>query len=309
MLFSIVVPIYNVEPYIRKCIDSLLGQSYGDIEIVLVDDQSPDLCPAICDEYQAKDSRIKVVHKKNGGLSDARNAGIRAAEGKYVIFVDADDYISTDACERLLPFAEKDIDVIIGDAAVEGGECRLGHIDADAERIYTGEEYLKEAFRGGKAPMSACLNVCRREFLLENDLFFKYGILHEDEQFTPRLFLKAKKVVCTGVVFYHYVIRDGSIMTKKDQRKNASDLYDTCCELEKIYLELEDSELRDHLLNTLANRILSVFQKGKLYQYGREYIYKDLVKRTAKAKKTRYKSALYRFSPRLYYWVNRLTKI
>lgn len=309
MLFSIVVPIYNVEPYIHRCIKSLLEQTYDDIEIILVDDQSPDNCPAICDQYAAADKRIKVIHKINGGLSDARNAGIRAATGDYIIFLDADDYIDTDACERLSKYAAKNADVIIADAIVEGGICNLSHISPDIDRVYTGKEYLKEALKNRKAPMVAWLSICKREFLIKNDLFFKYGILHEDEQFTPRLLLKASSVICSGEPFYHYVIRGDSIMTKKDQRKNARDLYDTCLELEQIYMKLEDAELRDYLMNTLASRMLSIFQKGKLYQYGKEYIHKDLVKRTAKSKKNKYKVALYCLSPRLYYFINFMTKI
>ena len=107
MLFSIIVPIYKVEPYIERCVKSLCGQTYGDVEIILVDDESPDNCPHLCDEYAASDARIKVVHKKNGGLSDARNAGLKIATGDYVIFVDSDDYIEENTCEKLLPFAEK----------------------------------------------------------------------------------------------------------------------------------------------------------------------------------------------------------
>ena len=306
MRFSVIVPIYNVEQYLHKCVDSLINQTLSDIEIILVDDGSPDNSPAICDEYALKDSRIKVIHKVNGGLSDARNKGILAAEGDYLIFVDADDYIELDTCERLLPYADRGVDIIIADAIVEGGECNFSHIDASDEM--TGEEYLLRAFRARRAPMAAVLNICRRQFLIDNDLLFKYGILHEDEQFTPRAFLKAKSVICTGERFYHYIIRENSIMTKKDQRKNATDLYGTCCELEKIYLEIENTELRNYLLNSLANRTLSVFQKGRLYQYGKEYIYKDLVKRTARIGKTRYKAALYRLSPRIYYLVNRVFK-
>lgn len=99
-LFSIIVPIYKVEKYLHKCVNSLVNQTYKDIEIVLVDDGSPDNCPQICDEYAAKDKRINVIHKKNGGLSDARNVGLENCTGKYILFVDSDDYIELDACEK-----------------------------------------------------------------------------------------------------------------------------------------------------------------------------------------------------------------
>ena len=99
---SIIVPVFNVEKYIDECINSLLSQTHKDIEIILVDDESPDNCPKICDDYAMKDDRIKVLHKKNGGLSDARNAGIEIATGDYIMFVDSDDYITDDMVEQLL---------------------------------------------------------------------------------------------------------------------------------------------------------------------------------------------------------------
>ena len=92
MKFSVIIPIYKVEQYLRQCVDSVLAQTYTDVEIILVDDGSPDSCPAICDEYAKKDSRIKVIHKPNGGLSDARNAGLDMAQGEYVLFLDSDDW-------------------------------------------------------------------------------------------------------------------------------------------------------------------------------------------------------------------------
>ena len=98
-LISIVLPIYNVEKYIEKCMDSVLNQTYKNIEVILVDDGSPDRCPKICEEYAKKDNRIKVVHKENGGLSDARNAGIKVANGEYITFIDSDDYIDQDYVE------------------------------------------------------------------------------------------------------------------------------------------------------------------------------------------------------------------
>ena len=104
---SIIVPIYNVEKYLRKCIDSILNQSYDNLQIILVDDGSPDNCPKICDEYLNKDNRIQVIHKSNGGLSSARNAGIKVANGKYIAFIDSDDYIELNMIEKLVNAIEK----------------------------------------------------------------------------------------------------------------------------------------------------------------------------------------------------------
>ncbi len=113
MLFSIVVPIYKVEKYLKCCVESILTQSYDDFELILVDDGSPDNCPQMCDEYAEKDKRVKVVHKENGGHSSARRAGLKIAQGDYIIFIDSDDYVSTDYLETFaLPIQEKGADVV-----------------------------------------------------------------------------------------------------------------------------------------------------------------------------------------------------
>lgn len=305
-MFSIVVPIYKVEAYLDKCIRSLIGQSYSDIEIILVDDGSPDRCGEMCDAYALEDSRIKVIHKKNGGLSDARNTGIHAAVGEYLIFVDSDDWITEDACERLLPFAWQGEDILIGDGVSIGAHKRLSHgyiLDS-----VSGKEYLKLALRAGSMPMAAWLYVYKREFLLNHALEFKYGIVHEDEQFTPRAFLAAERVRETGVCFYCYQIRESSITTGKDYRKNARDLYETCQELQALYEKLEDEELKNRLLDSLVVKYLSLFQAGRLYRYGRVCIRKTFVRANARSKKTRAKARLFSLSPRLYWHINAFMK-
>lgn len=306
MLFSIIIPIYKVQDYLTKCVDSVCNQTYNDIEIILVDDGSPDNCPAICDEYAQKDSRIKVIHKKNGGLSDARNSGLDVAKGDYILFVDSDDYIEADACEKFSCFTEKGYDILIGEAIVEGGICDLSHIELD--KAISGALYYKNALLKQKAPVVAWINAYRREFLKENHLRFKYGILHEDVEFTPRAFLAAQSVVGTANFFYHYIIRDNSIMRQKDQRKNAVDLYNTCCEHEVRFRQIEDTELQNLLLDTLVKTYLSLFQGAKLYQYGKEYIHKDFCLRNAYTLKTKLKSALFNLSPRLYWHINATIK-
>ena len=144
-LISIIVPIYNVEVYIRNCVDSILGQSYENIEIILVDDGSPDNCGDICDEYGSKDKRIKVIHKKNGGLSSARNAGIDIATGDYLGFIDSDDWIESDMYESLytaLTSHKADISVC-GRYIVEGS--RITTIsDSEKAEVFTRSEALSE---------------------------------------------------------------------------------------------------------------------------------------------------------------------
>ena len=305
-VFSIIVPVYNVSEYLRRCLSSLINQTFKDIEIILVDDGSKDDSSAICDEYAQIDSRVKVIHKENGGLSDARNKGLEAATGNYVIFVDSDDYIDTDACDKFLPYIEKSYDIIIGDAYVEGGKCNLTHVVT--EDVMTGETYLLRALSAELASMAVWLNVYRREFLRDNGLNFKFGILHEDEQFTPRCLLKANTVVYSGVFFYHYIIRPSSITTKPDKRKNATDLYNTCLELEKIYNSLDNYKLKKLLKDSLVQKYLNMFQVGALYQYGKTYVHKKFIFRNAYKCRTRLKAMLYCLSPKLYYKINERSK-
>ncbi len=304
--FSIIVPVYQVEEYLDRCVESLIGQTYKNIEIILVDDGSKDNSGKMCDLWAEKDSRIIVCHKSNGGLSDARNYGFDKADGDYILYVDSDDYIEADTCEKLSVFAEKGYDIVIGDAIVEGGKAYLDHISSN--EVMTGEEYLLSAYLEGKAPMAAWLNLYRKNFLVENGLRFKCGILHEDEEFTPRAMLAAKSVVVTGVCFYHYVLRENSITTKKDKSRNAGDLYDTCCELERLYNVLEDGELKEQLLNSLSDKYLNMFFVGRLYKHGRNYIHKDFIKRNARLPRTKKKAKLYCLSPRLYYYTNKILK-
>lgn len=307
MLFSIIVPVYKVESYIKRCVQSLLNQTFHDVEIILVDDGSPDQCPMMCDEFAKEDARIKVIHKKNGGLSDARNVGIEAATGEYIIFVDSDDFISPSACEELSHYAHNSYDILIAAAVVEGAKLDLSHISAQ-QGAMSGPAYLKRAFSEQKAAMAAWLNIYKRDFLNNYNIRFKCGILHEDEEFTPRALLKAKSVIVTGVSFYHYIVREDSITTQKDKRKNLMDFYSTCCELEPVFRAVEDIELRDCLLDSLARKYMSLYYSSNAFRYGKSYYHRGLVLRNAKKARTRCKATLYCISPRIYCWINKRTK-
>lgn len=307
MLFSIIVPVYKVELYLKKCVQSLLNQTYRDVEIILVDDGSPDGCPAMCDEYAKADQRVKVIHKENGGLSDARNTGIEVATGDYIMFVDSDDFISLNACEKLANYAHKGYDILIADATVEGATLDLSHIQAQSE-VMSGPIYLKRAFSEQKAAMAAWLNIYRRGFLKDHKISFKCGILHEDEEFTPRALLKAETVIVTGVQFYHYIIRENSITTQKDKRKNLIDLYSTFCELELIFKEIKDTELKEYLLDSLSRKYMSLYYSSDAFKYGKSYYHRKFIQRNAKKTRTRCKALLYCISPRFYCWINKRTK-
>ena len=201
--FSIIIPIYNVEKYLEKCIESIINQTYHNIEIILVDDGSTDNCSKLCDKYKKKDCRIKVLHKQNGGLSDARNEGLEIATGNYILFVDSDDYLEKDACEKFSAYTDRNADILIGDGIVIDGRCDIGHISETG--VFNAHDFLKKSLIANRFPKVVWLNAYRRGFLNDNNLRFKKGILHEDENFTPKVFLCAKTIIYTGINFYNYV--------------------------------------------------------------------------------------------------------
>lgn len=213
-MVSIIVPIYNIESYLSVCVDSLLKQTYREIEIILVDDGSTDNSGKLCDEYAQTDSRIHVIHKPNGGLSSARNAGLDIAAGEWILFVDGDDYLDKSAVERLMAIAEKyeNADFIqflyceTEDFSWKADLKQKANEDVCTDK-YSFFNKLREL--GGVAA-SSCTKLFRKE-LFEN-LRFTEGILHEDEDLITRLLPKCNKIVYTNLVLYGYVMRSGSII-------------------------------------------------------------------------------------------------
>lgn len=210
-LISIIVPIYNVEKYLDRCIESLVNQTYTNIEIILVDDGSPDKCPSICDCWVNKDNRIKVIHKKNGGLSDARNKGIDIANGKYIAFVDSDDFIDKDMYFLMIDTLEKtNSDIVTCGRYIYNNKnvVKTSHT-SNRERIFTPVEAIGELLSGGVIEEAAWDKVFKQE--LFDGIRFPFGEINEDISIMPFLFEKAKKVVCIGKPLYYYCINSNSI--------------------------------------------------------------------------------------------------
>lgn len=228
---SIIVPIYNVEQYLRKCVDSLLAQDLpsSEYEIILVDDGSPDNCPQICDEYAAAHKNIRVIHQKNAGLSAARNSGFKIAQGEYICFLDSDDYWIPNVLGTILDQIENQhLDVlrynyqnVREDGSVfEPFKNVKPYFDYSSE-VVDGETFLNE--RLGYA-CYACQFLIKRE-LLEGCVFTP-GIYFEDTDWTPRMLLKAKRVASTDLVVYHYLWREGSITLPTSPEKKQKILDD-----------------------------------------------------------------------------------
>lgn len=298
--------------YLDRCVDSLINQTYSNIEIILVDDGSPDSCPEICDTYAKKNSRIKVIHKPNGGLSDARNAGLQEAIGEYILFVDSDDYIELDTCEKfIIAIGNNQPDIVVGNAKRIDGkkESIMQHRSNTYGQVITGRQYLKTELKSGTMYMAVWLNLYNRVFLFNNGLEFKVGLLHEDEQFTPRAFLKATRVVGTDIVFYNYLIRDGSITTRSNKVINAEHVIQICKELEKIYNKIEDEELRKLLNDNLVSKFLCIFQVAGLHRQEYSHLVdKNFLNSKALTKRNKLKVVLFRFSKVGYYFTNRALK-
>lgn len=252
VLISIIVPIYNVEKELPRCVESLICQTHKNLEIILVDDGSPDNCPEMCDEYAKKDSRIRVIHKENGGLSDARNAGIRAATGKWLLYVDSDDYIELDSCEKLLAVAEKEevdfvqgayvaISYANGCRKTKVYRCSISHAGKD---IYQAREFLIYSIKQNELLHPAWCRLYKRDFIISNHLFFEKGLIFEDTHLLPELFLLAKKIGYKDYPFYKYVKRDNSIMLSKPNNRKSQSAIKIFNDWKSIFDNLGDLELQ-----------------------------------------------------------------
>lgn len=213
-LISIIVPVYNVEQYLKRCIDSLIYQTYQNIEILLIDDGSPDRCGEICDEYARKDNRIIVAHKPNGGLSDARNKGLDIAKGEYVMFVDSDDWIESETCKAVADCINKyNVDVVsFGIQLVGDGKIYDIQKVKNAGFVSSSEAVGSMIYRQREKGL---LNyVCNKAFKksLFDDIRFPLGMLFEDQDVTYRLLHKATGIFALDSVFYNYYQRGNSIM-------------------------------------------------------------------------------------------------
>lgn len=235
---SIIVPVYEVEPYLQKCIDSILAQTFRDFELILVDDGSPDSCPAICDAAAAKDSRVRVIHQKNGGLSAARNAGLDAAKGKWIGFVDSDDYIAPEMYETLLRRIQKD--------GAQMAVCSYTYVDEAGRDLGRKSPITKEEVLDRVQAMDrlggdrSWYYITAWNKLYQQKLFktvrFPVGKLHEDQYAAHRLYWQCEKISVVAKPLYYYVQRGGSIM---QSRKKAVRIDEIDAQLDRAEFALQ----------------------------------------------------------------------
>lgn len=293
-LISIIVPIYNVENYINKCVDSILNQTYKNLEILLIDDGSPDKCGKICDEYKSVDKRVIVVHKENGGLSDARNIGISLAKGKYISVIDSDDWIETNMIEVLYKnICKYKADISICDFSEEDIEGKqLMEKKATGEiKVFNNEEALNELVIQNNITNHAWNKLYRKE--LFKNIQYPKGQLMEDVSTTYRLFEESKCIVHQDVILYHYIQRNSSILgniTKKRIIDQENAFFKRNKYLVKKYPKLIDCINVDNMENVKAIYYLSVvggfkelYASERFKQYYIKYkkmynVYKNIIR-------------------------------
>lgn len=209
---SIIVPVYKVEPYLDKCVSSIVNQTYKNLEIILVDDGSPDNCPAMCDAWAEKDSRIRVIHKTNGGLSDARNAGMTVATGELMAFVDSDDWIAPDMYEYLYQrLTEDNSDIAAcGVQMVWENKTPSRMLTRDGNCVLNQEEAMRAIIEESWLKQPVWYKLYKTA--LVRDILFPKGKCHEDVFWSYQAVGKAKKVSISDYIGYYYLQRGGSIM-------------------------------------------------------------------------------------------------
>lgn len=275
---SIIIPVYKIpEIDLKKCIESCRRQTLKEIEIILVDDGSPDNCGNICDEYAKKDDRIKVIHKKNEGVSSARNLGILKARGKYIGFVDADDWIENDFYEKIINFGEKNqLDIVISGFVKNKDDKILEVLKKDTNRIFNKTEALRALLAKEIYDWSPWDKVYKKDIIIKNNIFFDVNIhMGEDLDFVWRIFNKTDNIGYISLNKYHYCYRENSAVTNKNPKKKISSILimkkildevknvdnDLYKRIQELYLKELASCCRDMLCYYENKKEIKVFQK------------------------------------------------
>ena len=260
MEFSIIVPVYNVEKYLKECVESLLSQTFKDFELILVDDGATDNSGAICDEFAQKDVRVKVIHKENGGLSDARNTGLCSAQGKYVIFIDSDDYISTtDFLEKIYQKTQKGTDIICYkfkkyfDDTKTFSKCSFEI--PEMQDCYDLANNIQQLVQNDAFYCSVWTKAVKTSILKDNNIYFEKGLLGEDQIWYYQVLLNSKSIDGINEDFLIYRQRANSITTSWKMKN----LTDCIYVVEKSYNEISESKIDLTLKTALYNSLAKLY--------------------------------------------------
>lgn len=269
---SVIVPVYNVEEYLAECLDSIINQTFADIEIICVNDGSTDDSLNILEHYQKLDNRIKIINKENGGLSSARNEGMKFAKGKYILFVDSDDYCSTTAIEECFKNAENNSsDVVVFDFVWKNLSNRTFSLLTIEKfgKTYENKPFNKDsmgAYDYKEIPVSVWTKFYRKDFLIENNITFYEDMVFEDVPYWTSVFIKAKRITYLPVPLYFYrKDRDGAITSKRGK-----EVFDVFKGYERVVKAYKDAGCWDkYKLSVNLLKILD-FQK-KFYEIQPEF--------------------------------------
>lgn len=252
---SVIVPIYKVEEYLECCLESIINQTYKELEIILVNDGSPDRCIDICNRYKNLDNRIIIINKENGGLSSARNKGLDVATGKYIAFVDSDDYIKVDMYENLIRIVEKEKADIV--------QCGFQRVHEEGEVLNqwipklgilnTKKEILNAYFEEGGIHSVVWNKLYKKD--LFKDIRMVEGRNNEDTMVTPEILLRANKVINIDSVYYNYLQRDNTIMSSKFNEKKLDKIY-----AGKYVISLCNRELKEYICHANVYNCLNIIQ-------------------------------------------------
>ena len=218
-MVSVIVPVYKAEAYLHECVKSILNQTYRDIEVVLVDDGSPDNCPQICDEYAELDSRVRVVHQSNGGVASARNLGVREAKGEWLAFVDSDDFIDSTMFETLLRIQERTGANIVScgfTSFVDGELPQKKEKRSVYEKTFSSHEAVADMFASNGIGCNPWCKIYHRDTF--HNIQYPTGVLCEDKATTYKVYLNALKIVHTSKKLYYYRLRNNSIMGSRTKK-------------------------------------------------------------------------------------------
>lgn len=300
---SVIIPVYNVEKYIEKCLDSIVNQTMKDIEIIIVNDGSEDNSENIIKHWMKNNKTIiiKYLQKENGGLSDARNFGVSHATGKYIAFIDSDDYIDKDLFENLEKYIDEDIDIIkFKMKTVDENGNILEKLEGPVFKKCTGEEAFEKLCTEDKFLDPACIYLYKRDFFISNKFKYAIGTYHEDFGLTPLIIINAKSFVSTNEMGYNYLQRDNSITGNENIQKDikkAKDLlrhYDNMIKKIDSYTISEKSKdlIKRYYANTIIlkaeelqkdnkefNKYVKELKKRKVYKNIKPYNTKQLLKR------------------------------
>jgi glycosyltransferase involved in cell wall biosynthesis len=314
--FSIIVPVYNAENFLHRCLDSLITQTHQQIEIILVNDGSQDKSPLICNNYALNDKRIKVIHQNNQGAATARNVGIKTALGDYLVFVDADDFIEPESCEVFYQIILKFPNIqVIGSNIKKINNNKITCLkQKKVDNPLNGYEFLKYQYQSPTYFISNMGKfIYQRKFIIDNSLFFKDKLLCEDAEWVPRVILAAQSIVTTDFVHYNNIlITSSASQSPSASPKRAEALKTIYQELDLLYNQVTDIELHAMLMEKLAKSFLTaVVEEMKALkqtaQIDKNFLKKKLfTKNKYIAPATRRKIFLFNLHPRLFYYYHKL---